>query len=144
MHRRVSLNCSFNYAMDLVAVWNLKLTDGVHKVEFEHGTTTGKRMIRVDGKEILRTEWMFRLVGQEEFKIGSTKCVIIIEPADGFAYTYQLNVNGKPLEKFSENQSKILRSWVVKLDSVDYRVTMEKSSLDVYVNGKLAETAVSD
>lgn len=35
---------------DLVATWDIALSDGIHKVEFEHGTTTGKRVIRVDGK----------------------------------------------------------------------------------------------
>lgn len=37
---------------DLVAYWNVPLTDGVHTIEFEHGTTSGKRVIRVDGKVI--------------------------------------------------------------------------------------------
>lgn len=37
---------------DLVASWDIALSDGVHKVEFEHGTTTGKRVITVDGKVI--------------------------------------------------------------------------------------------
>lgn len=35
---------------DLVAVWDIPLTGGVHTVELEHGTLTGKRVIRVDGK----------------------------------------------------------------------------------------------
>ena len=35
---------------DLVATWDVPLPDGVHNVEFEHGTTSGKRIIRVDGK----------------------------------------------------------------------------------------------
>jgi hypothetical protein len=35
---------------DLVATWRLPLPDGDHKVEFEHGTTSGKRVIIVDGK----------------------------------------------------------------------------------------------
>lgn len=35
---------------DLVAYWSVPLTDGVHTVEFEHGTTSGKRVLRVDGK----------------------------------------------------------------------------------------------
>jgi len=34
---------------DLVATWDVTLSDKVHKIEFEHGTTTGKRIIRVDG-----------------------------------------------------------------------------------------------
>lgn len=36
--------------IDLVAVWDVPLQDGIHAVEFEHGTLTGKRVIRVDGK----------------------------------------------------------------------------------------------
>lgn len=39
---------------DLVANWEVALSDGVHRVEFEHGTTSGKRVIRVDGKVIYR------------------------------------------------------------------------------------------
>lgn len=35
---------------DVVGSWEVTLSDGVHTVEFEHGTTTGKRVIRVDGK----------------------------------------------------------------------------------------------
>ena len=35
---------------DLVAVWEVALSDGVHKIEFEHGTTSGKRVVYVDGK----------------------------------------------------------------------------------------------
>lgn len=35
---------------DLVAYWSVPLADGVHTVEFEHGTTTGKRVLRVDGQ----------------------------------------------------------------------------------------------
>lgn len=35
---------------DLVAVWEVALSDGVHRIEFEHGTTTGKRIIYIDGK----------------------------------------------------------------------------------------------
>lgn len=35
---------------DLVAYWSVPLLDGVHTVEFEHGTTSGKRVLRVDGQ----------------------------------------------------------------------------------------------
>lgn len=38
------------YNEDTVAVWKLPLTDGDHEIEFEHGTATGKRIIRLDGK----------------------------------------------------------------------------------------------
>lgn len=39
-----------NERTDLVAYWSVPLTDGAHTVEFEHGTTSGKRVIRVDGQ----------------------------------------------------------------------------------------------
>lgn len=58
---------------DLVAVWEVALSDGVHKIEFEHGTTSGKRVVYVDGKEIIRKEWMFKLVGKETFTVGVSK-----------------------------------------------------------------------
>ncbi len=58
----------------------------------------------------------------------------------GFAYEYSLDVDGKPLEKFSENRSKISRTWTLKLDGVDYRVVLEKDTLDLWVNGQRVET----
>ena len=35
---------------DIVAKWEVPLSDKVHVVQFEHGTTSGKRVIYVDGK----------------------------------------------------------------------------------------------
>ena len=35
---------------DLVAKWDISLPDGKYKVEFEHGTTSGRRVIRVNDK----------------------------------------------------------------------------------------------
>lgn len=68
----------FQIAMssDVVAHWNVPLNDGVHRIEFEHGTTTGKRVIRVDGNVIMKRDWMFKLVGNEYFTVGNAKCVI--------------------------------------------------------------------
>ena len=34
--------------------WPVELKSGRHTVTFEHGTTTGRRVIKVDGKEISR------------------------------------------------------------------------------------------
>lgn len=35
---------------DLVAVWEVALSDGVYRIEFAHGTTTGKRIVYVNGQ----------------------------------------------------------------------------------------------
>ena len=43
---------------DLVAVWEVHLPDGIHIVEFEHGTTTGKRILRkVERTEDANSSW---------------------------------------------------------------------------------------
>ena len=93
---------------DLVAVWEVHLADGVHVIEFEHGTTSGRRVLRVDGAEISRKEWMFKLVGTETFTMGKsrTPCTIIIEPIGGFTYQYSLEVR-KPVRSSSRSGSLI-------------------------------------
>ncbi|XP_045123326.1 fas apoptotic inhibitory molecule 1-like isoform X2 [Portunus trituberculatus] len=85
---------------ELVAVWEVPLSDGLHKVGFEHGTTTGRRVLWVDGK-----------------------------------------VNGKSYKKFTENQSKILKTWLFPLEGALTRVVLEKDTLDVWVNGNRLDTA---
>ena len=77
---------------DLVALWEVHLADGVHVIEFEHGTTSGKRVLRVDRQVMLKKDWMFKLVGTETFKVGKnqTQCTIVIEPVGGFTYQYSL------------------------------------------------------
>ena len=79
---------------DLVALWEVHLADGIHMIEFEHGTTSGRRVLRVDREVIVKRDWMFKLVGNESFHIGKSKaqCSIKIEPIGGFAYEYSLEV----------------------------------------------------
>ncbi|XP_037095763.1 fas apoptotic inhibitory molecule a isoform X1 [Syngnathus acus] len=128
---------------DLAAVWDVALSDGVHRVAFEHGTTTGKRVISVDGKEVLRREWMFKLVGKETFTVGKldTKATINIDAVSGFAYEYTLDINGKSLKKYQENRSKVTSTWLLNLDGMDSRVVLEKDTMDVWCNGQKIETA---
>lgn len=35
---------------DLVAAWEVALSDGVYRIEFAHGTTSGKRVVCVNGQ----------------------------------------------------------------------------------------------
>ncbi len=37
---------------DVAASWEVKVAGGTHKIIFEHGTTSGKRIINVDGIEV--------------------------------------------------------------------------------------------
>lgn len=67
---------------------------------------------------------MFKLVGREYFTMGKAKACIAIEAVTGFAYEYSLEINGKPLKKFRENQSKIMKSWTLSVDGIDVRVVL--------------------
>ncbi|XP_055978075.1 fas apoptotic inhibitory molecule 1 [Sorex fumeus] len=138
-----SLPYSLEKMSDLVAVWEVALSDGVHKIEFEHGTTSGKRVVYVDGKEEIRKEWMFKLVGKETFCVGAaqTKATIKIDAVSGLAYEYTLEINGKSLKKYLENRSKTTNTWTLRLDGEDVRVVLEKDTMDVWSNGKKMETA---
>ncbi|XP_065666144.1 fas apoptotic inhibitory molecule 1 [Hydra vulgaris] len=126
---------------DVVAVWDVSLPDGNHQVKFEHGTTSGKRVVWVDETEIFRKNWMFKLVGRQDFNIGTAKAVILIEACNGFTYEYTLLINGKPLNKFKENRKKSAKVWTLLLDGIETRVVLEKDTMDVWVNGSVLETA---
>ncbi|XP_015247966.1 fas apoptotic inhibitory molecule b [Cyprinodon tularosa] len=127
---------------DVVAAWEVALSDGVYRIEFAHGTTTGKRVVYVNGTEVIRKDWMFKLVGKETFTVGSanTKAAINIEAVSGFAYEYSLNVDGKSLQTFIDNRAKTTKTWVVQVDGTDYRVVLEKDTMDVWCNGQKMET----
>ncbi|XP_017259996.1 fas apoptotic inhibitory molecule 1 [Kryptolebias marmoratus] len=127
---------------DVVAMWDVGLSDGVYRVEFAHGTTTGKRVVYVNGKEVLRKDWMFKLVGKETFTLGrsDTKATISIEAVSGFAYEYALLVDGKSLQKFIDNRAQTTKTWVIPVDGMDYRVVLEKDTMDVWCNGQKMDT----
>ncbi|GFR19834.1 fas apoptotic inhibitory molecule 1 [Trichonephila clavata] len=134
------LVCFVNMSQ-VVGVWDITLNGQKHLIEFEHGTTSGRRIVRVDGKEVLKREWLFKLVGHENFKLGNNNCSIVIYPAKGLSFEYSLIVNGKQYKKFKENQSKILKTWIVDVDNEPTRIVLEKDTLDVWVNGEKMETA---
>lgn len=39
-----------NKMADMVGMWEVPLSDEIYQIEFEHGTTTGKRVIYINGK----------------------------------------------------------------------------------------------
>lgn len=65
------------------ARWEVPLNDGLLVIEFLHGTATGRRVVKVDGKVVINREWMFRLVGDEVIQHGENKFVIRVDPIPG-------------------------------------------------------------
>ncbi|KAK2585617.1 hypothetical protein KPH14_010242 [Odynerus spinipes] len=117
------------------ARWTVPLNDGNHVIEFEHGTATGRRVVKIDDKVLVHRDWMFRLVGDEVFTFGETKFVIRVDPIPGLKYSYTLWVNGKSYKNFIQSQTKILKSWSTKVGNDDYRIVLDKQTQNVWVNG---------
>lgn len=95
--------------------------------------------MRIDKKEVLRTDWMFKLVGQETFKLGKHSMTVYITATSGFDYEYTLEVDGQTFERFTETRSKLNSTWVFSLDGVDYRAVLEKDTVQLWLNGKMIE-----
>ncbi|CAI8006836.1 Fas apoptotic inhibitory molecule 1, partial [Geodia barretti] len=129
-------------ADDVAADWEVGLADGVHRVRLDHGTTSGKRVITVDDKELCRRNWMFSLVGSEKFMISSKPAEIVIS-CKGFMFEYTLNVDGKSLKKFVESQLKNTRVWHPEINGRGHRVVLDIETMDVYVDGEKMDTHVS-
>ncbi|EDW32558.1 GL10380 [Drosophila persimilis] len=105
---------------NIVAQWCVPINGKMYRIELEHGTTSGRRMIWVNGREVLRRDWMFKLVGEDTFHIDQSRCIIRVDPAPGFKYEYSLYIDGK-----SHDQSIGI---MLKLDT-----------LSLYVNDDLRE-----
>lgn len=97
-------------------------------------------MIYVNGEEVLRRDWLFKLVGSEGFYFGGVKAVICIEAVGGFSYEYSLHVNGLSLQRFSQNRARTTQTWDLQVNQRHHRVVLEKDTMDVWCNGQKMET----
>lgn len=81
-------------------------------------------------QEVLRKDWMFKLVGTETFMVGlsKTRATISIEAASGLAYHYSLLVDGKSLQDFMNNRAKTTKTWAVHVDGTDHRIVLGEST----------------
>ncbi|XP_076167292.1 fas apoptotic inhibitory molecule 1 isoform X2 [Ptiloglossa arizonensis] len=122
--------------------WTVPMSDGNHVIEFEHGTATGRRVVKLDGKELIHRDWMFHLVGDEVFTYNDNKFVIRVDPIPGLKYSYTLWVNGKSYTNFVKSQSKILESWLANVGNEEYRIVLDKQQQSVWVNGEQIDTEV--
>ncbi|KAM7342139.1 fas apoptotic inhibitory molecule 1 isoform 1-T7 [Cochliomyia hominivorax] len=127
---------------NIVAKWCAPINGKMYRIELEHGTTSGRRMIWVNGKEVLRRDWMFKLVGEDTFYIDKARCIIRVDPAPGFKYEYLLFIDGKSHDQYTEEQTKQYRLWVTTINGIEYRIMLELDTLNLYINDKLrTETA---
>jgi hypothetical protein len=124
---------------DVVARWLFPVHGKLFDIELEHGTISGKRVIWVNGEEVLRRDMMYRLVGEDVFFVEDKRCIVHIFPSTGFKYTYKLFIDGLECEIYNQAQSKVLKTWEIRINDVNYRVVLEKDTLNIYLNGLLRE-----
>ncbi|CAD7012511.1 fas apoptotic inhibitory molecule 1 [Ceratitis capitata] len=122
---------------NIVAKWCAPINGKMYRIELEHGTTTGRRMIWVNGKEVLRRDWMFKLVGEDTFYIDQARCIIRVDPAPGFRYEYSLYIDGKPHEQYTDELTKQYRLWLVSIEDNEYRIMLELDTVNLFVNDQL-------
>ncbi|ALC41214.1 CG10257 [Drosophila busckii] len=112
----------------------------MYRIELEHGTTSGRRMIWVNGREVLRRDWMFKLVGEDTFQIEESRCIIRVDPAPGFKYEYSLYIDGKPHAQYTEELTRKYRLWLCTCGTTEeYRIMLKLDTLSLYVNDELRE-----
>lgn len=80
-------------------------------------------------QEVIRREWMFKLVGDEKFTLGGQKavCELKVDPMPHFTFSYGLVVDGKPYEKFFEKQNKELRTWAILIHNKRFKIVFGAS-----------------
>ncbi|KAH8320973.1 hypothetical protein KR067_012832 [Drosophila pandora] len=127
---------------NIVAQWCVPINGKMYRIELEHGTTSGRRMIWVNGREVLRRDWMFKLVGEDTFHIDQIRCIIRVDPAPGFKYEYSLYIDGKSHEQYTEEMTRQYRLWLYTQDSAaetsqEYRIMLKLDTLSLYVNDEL-------
>jgi len=96
--------------------WQIKLEDGQHIIELDHGFFSGKRNIRVDGKTILDSSEFKHLVfdtgGVHEFNINSHPCAVVIR-TNGITFNYDFAVDGHSIASGKPIDSiKPLPAWI--------------------------------
>jgi hypothetical protein len=93
-------------------VWAVKLEDGRHTVELEHGYFSGKRIIRVDGEQLESTTSIIDFGGEHSFQIGNHTGIVHIR-TNGLTYNYDLSIDGRSIGTGKEvSASGPLHAWV--------------------------------
>ncbi|XP_011494532.1 PREDICTED: fas apoptotic inhibitory molecule 1 isoform X2 [Ceratosolen solmsi marchali] len=139
-----SLQALESFGSHPTARWEVPLSDGIHVIEFDHGTATGRRVVKIDGKLFVNREWMFRLVGDEVIKFKDVKFVIRVDPIPGLRYSYSLWVDGKSFKSFIQAQSKVLETWSTQIAQNEYRIILDKNTQNVWINGEQTESEMME
>lgn len=74
-----------------------------------------------------RKNWQFKLVGSEQFRIGSHVGEVAIA-CSGSTFEYTLSVDGRSLKRFIEAQARNTRTWLPEIGGEPHRVVLGERS----------------
>jgi hypothetical protein len=80
-----------------VKMWTVNLDGVEHKIELEHGTFSGKRVIKLDGQVIEESQKLMDSGTDHFFKIRDHLCAVHIHTG-GLKFRYDLSINGISVE----------------------------------------------
>jgi hypothetical protein len=78
--------------------WTFEVEDGRHVVELEHGYWSGKRIIRVDGKQLEVSRKFFDTGTEHRFEVSGHQCILRIRPGTLgglFGFEFELFLDGR-------------------------------------------------
>lgn len=81
--------------------WTVDLEDGRHTVELEHAYLAGKRVIFVDGQEVVRAQSLLDFGSDHPIRIGTHPALVRIS-TNGLTFRYDLAVDGRSVETGKE------------------------------------------
>lgn len=111
---------------DLVARWVIPVRGKLYDIELEHGTISGKRVIWVNGEEILRRDMMYRLVGEDNFFLEDKRCIIHVRPFFVIKIFYKMKIK---LFRFSRQlASNTVISFLLTASNVKYTIRHNQKS----------------
>ena len=107
--------------------WTVNL-DGInHTIELEHGTISGKRVIKLDGKVIEESQKLVDSGTDHFFKIGNHLCAVHIH-SGGLRFKYDLSINGISVE--TGQPTKLLDGTPTALYTTETADLMEQTKIE--------------
>lgn len=80
--------------------WMLMLDDERHIIELEHGYFSGKRSIRIDGKQLqlpsFESQQLVDTGSRHAFRLSGHNCMLVIL-TNGLTFNYDLEVDGRSI-----------------------------------------------
>lgn len=129
-----------------VHVWEFALDDSAtrHRVELNHNTLTGKRVLKLDGKQIHKVSAKYKLTGTIKFQINEHVIAVCIEANGMGDLNYALMLDDKNIPDITHSQSNAQKcsKWDVKsADGERHLIAFDKDTFEVYIDNVAVEAA---